>query len=69
MISKVQFKFTKWNEFSDRQKSFSFSETSDLIRQLLDDINQHDVFSLFVDNDIINLLALETNRYALTKIK
>ncbi|KAK2575624.1 hypothetical protein KPH14_011887 [Odynerus spinipes] len=45
--------FGEWNEFSGRQKSFSFSETGDLIRQLPGDVNPYDVFELFIDDEIM----------------
>ena len=51
--------FGEWDEFSGRQKSFPFSETDGLIRQLPSDVNPYDVFELFVDNEIINLLVSE----------
>ncbi|PBC25499.1 NACHT and WD repeat domain-containing [Apis cerana cerana] len=41
----------------DTESAIQFNS---FIRQLPDDINPHDIFSLFVDDDIINLLALET---------
>lgn len=59
---------SEWSEFSGRQKSISFQETGGLNKQLPDDINPYDVFTLFVDDEIINLLVLETNRYAQQKL-
>ena len=56
------------NEFSCRQKSFSFTETGRLIRELPNDLNPYDVFALFVDDEIIDLLVLETNIYAEQKL-
>lgn len=59
----------KWNEFSCRQQSFSFTETGNLIKKLSGNINPYDVFTLFVDDEIIDLLVLlETNRYAEQKL-
>lgn len=59
----------KWNEFSYRQQSFSFIETGNLIKKLPGNINPYDVFTLFVDDEIIDLLVLlETNRYAEQKL-
>lgn len=55
------------SEFSDQQKSFSFFKIG-LIRQLSSDINLYNVFALFVDDEIINLVVLETNRYAQQKL-
>ncbi|XP_015437540.1 PREDICTED: piggyBac transposable element-derived protein 4-like [Dufourea novaeangliae] len=60
--------FGEWNEFSGRQKSFSFSETGGLIRQLPGDVHPYDVFALFVDDEIIDLMVSETNRYAEQKL-
>ncbi|XP_033319835.1 uncharacterized protein LOC117216852 [Bombus bifarius] len=51
--------FDEWNEFSGRQKSFPFPETDGLIGQLPSDVNPYDVFELFVDDEIINLLVSE----------
>lgn len=59
--------FGEWTEFSRRKKSFSFSETGGLVRQLPGD-NSYDVFELFLDDEIINLLVSETNRYAGQKL-
>lgn len=55
------------SEFSGQQKSFSFFKIG-LIRQLSNDINLYNVFALFVDDEIINLVVLETNRYAQQKL-
>ena len=51
--------FGEWNEFSGRQKSVPFPETDRVIRQLPGDVNPYDVFQLFVDDEIINLLLSE----------
>ena len=59
---------SEWSEFSGLQKSFSYQETGGLNKQLSDDINPYDVFTLFVDDEIINLRVLETNRYAQQKL-
>ncbi|XP_026671442.1 uncharacterized protein LOC113464667, partial [Ceratina calcarata] len=56
--------FSEWSEFSGRQKSFSSPETGSLIRELPSDIKPYDVFELFVDDEMIDLLVSETNRYA-----
>lgn len=55
------------SEFSGQQKSFPFFKIG-LIRQLSSDINLYNVFALFVDDEIINLVVLETNRYAQQKL-
>lgn len=47
------------DEFSGQQKSFFFSKIG-FIRQLFSDINLYNMFTLFVDDEIINLVVLET---------
>ena len=58
-IEESTIQFGKWNEFSGRQKSVPFPETDRVIRQLPGDVNPYDVFQLFVDDEIINLLLSE----------
>ncbi|XP_050452172.1 uncharacterized protein LOC126851875 [Cataglyphis hispanica] len=60
--------FSEWNEFSCRQQLFPFIGTGGLIRELPSDISPYDSFALFVDDEVIDLLVLETNRYAEQKL-
>jgi hypothetical protein len=59
---------SEWNKFSYRQKDFSFSGTSGLNKQIPENSTPFDIFSLFVDDEILNLLVVETNRYAEQRI-
>ena len=59
---KSTIQFGERNEFSSRQKSFSFPRTDGLIRQLPGDVNSYDAFELFVDDEIINLYQKITTR-------
>lgn len=52
------------SEFSERQKTFSFTGTAGVNRQLFDTTTSYNVFTLFIDNEIIDVFVVETNRYA-----
>ncbi|XP_054742580.1 uncharacterized protein LOC129247471 [Anastrepha obliqua] len=53
-----------WTEFSSRQKTFTFTGRSGLQQPIPTDISCIDAFLLFVDNDIIEVIVSETNKYA-----
>lgn len=53
-----------WTEFSSRQKTFTFTGRSGLQQSIPSDISCLDAFFLFVDNDVIELIVSETNKYA-----
>ena len=44
-------------------KTFSFIGTTGVNRQLPDSITPYNAFTLFIDNEIIDLFVVETNRY------
>uniref|UniRef100_A0A182YRW5 PiggyBac transposable element-derived protein domain-containing protein n=1 Tax=Anopheles stephensi TaxID=30069 RepID=A0A182YRW5_ANOST len=67
-IQSTEVEQIQWHEFSGRQTSFTFELTNLLNVQLACDVNQCSVFSLFVDDSIINVLVQETNRYAQQKL-
>ena len=58
----------QWNEFANRQQTFSFTGKSELLMDLPFDISASEVFSLFADEKVISLLVTETNRYAEEKL-
>lgn len=58
----------KWAEYEGRHKSFTFTGNSGLQIDLAEDITPFDAFSLFVDDEIINIIVVETNRYAEQKL-
>ncbi|XP_053967404.1 piggyBac transposable element-derived protein 2-like [Anastrepha ludens] len=53
-----------WTEFSSRQKTFTFAGRSGLQQPIPTDISCIDAFLLFVDNDVIEVIVSETNKYA-----
>ncbi|CAK9796923.1 PiggyBac transposable element-derived protein 4 [Anthophora quadrimaculata] len=58
----------QWNEFANRQHSFSFTGIGGLLMDLPSNISASKVFSLFLDEKVISLLVTETNRYAEQKL-
>lgn len=58
----------QWNEFANRQQSFPFIGKSGLLLDLPSDISPSEVLSLFLDETVISLLVIETNRYAEQKL-
>ncbi|XP_043496863.1 piggyBac transposable element-derived protein 1-like [Polistes fuscatus] len=60
----TKMEYSKWSEFSGRQKIFPFTGTSGINVKLPNTINPYEVFSLFVNEEVINLIVKETNRYA-----
>ncbi|XP_015598053.1 piggyBac transposable element-derived protein 4 [Cephus cinctus] len=59
----------QWNEFSNRQQSFTFTGKSGLLMDLPSDIRASEVFTLFLNEKLISLLVTETNRYAEQKLQ
>ncbi|XP_054747936.1 piggyBac transposable element-derived protein 4-like [Anastrepha obliqua] len=53
-----------WTEFTSRQKTFTFTGRSGLQQPIPTDISCIDAFLLFVDNDVIEVIVSETNKYA-----
>lgn len=53
-----------WAEFSSRQKTFPFTGKSGLLIDVAPNISCIDAFKLFVDNEIIDHIVCETNKYA-----
>lgn len=60
----TKMEYSKWSEFRGRQKIFPFTGTSGINVKLPNTINPYEVFSLFVNEEVINLIVKETNRYA-----
>ena len=58
----------QWNEFTNKQKSFTFTEKSGLLMELPSDITPGEVFSLFLNEKVISLLVTETNSCADQKL-
>lgn len=58
---------TAWSEFTGRQKSFAFVEENQLSLPPLD-MTPYNVFQLFVDEEIIEMIVTQTNKYALQKL-
>lgn len=54
----------KWTEYEGRHKTFTFTGNSGLQIDVAEDITPFDAFTLFVDDEIINIIVVETNRYA-----
>ncbi|KAI4473753.1 hypothetical protein M0804_015201, partial [Polistes exclamans] len=59
----------QWNEFANRQQSFTFTGNSGLLMDLPSDIRASEVLSLFLDENLISLIVTETNRYAEQKLQ
>ena len=57
---------TKWTEFRGKQKNFDFTgrEGKTVRPSNLDSLKPADVFNLIIDDNLLKLLAAETNRYA-----
>ncbi|XP_053949337.1 piggyBac transposable element-derived protein 1-like [Anastrepha ludens] len=53
-----------WSEYEGRHKTFTFSGKSGLQVDVPQSVTPFDVFRLFTDDEIINPIVLETNRYA-----
>ncbi|XP_054728782.1 piggyBac transposable element-derived protein 4-like [Anastrepha obliqua] len=53
-----------WSEYEGRHKTLTFSGKSGLQVDVPQSVTPFDVFRLFIDDEIINLIVLETNRYA-----
>lgn len=56
--------FVRWTEFSSRQKTFPFTGRSGFLTDIFSTISCMEAFGLFVDEEVIQLLVHETNRYA-----
>ncbi|XP_055910454.1 piggyBac transposable element-derived protein 4-like [Eupeodes corollae] len=54
----------RWMEFSSRQKTFTFTGKSGFLIDVPSTISCLEAFYLFVDEEVIQLIVLETNRYA-----
>nr|XP_012151017.1 PREDICTED: piggyBac transposable element-derived protein 4-like [Megachile rotundata] len=58
----------QWNEFANRQQTFTFTGKSGLLMDLPSDISASEVLSLFLDEKVISLLVTEPNKYAEQKL-
>ncbi|KAI4476206.1 hypothetical protein M0804_013792 [Polistes exclamans] len=65
----VCFRRKVWNEFANRQRSFTFTGKSGLLMDLPSEISASEVLSLFLDENLISLIVTETNRYAEQKLQ
>ncbi|XP_043506135.1 piggyBac transposable element-derived protein 4-like isoform X2 [Polistes fuscatus] len=54
----------QWMEFTGKQKLFEFTGKSGLLVKLPPSITAGQVLSLFLNEQVINLIVMETNRYA-----
>lgn len=59
----------EWNEYQGRQKTFPFTGASGLLKALPETLTPFEAFTLFIDDDILDLLVAGTNLYAEEKIK
>lgn len=59
----------QWEEFSEKQKSFPFIGVHGLLKDLQDNIRPAEAFSVFIDEEITNILVTETNKYAQQKME
>lgn len=57
----------QWSEFSGRQKSFEFTGKEGIQIEHSGKITAEESLSLFINNDILKLIANETNKYAEAK--
>lgn len=53
-----------WSEYESRHKTFTFSGKSGLQVDVPQSITPFEAFRLFIDDEVINVIVLETNRYA-----
>ncbi|KOX78918.1 hypothetical protein WN51_08677 [Melipona quadrifasciata] len=51
---------TQWNDFANKQQSFTFTGKSGRLMDLLSNISPGEVLSLFLDEKVISLLVAET---------
>lgn len=54
----------QWNDLTSKQKSFTFTEKSGFLIELLSDITPDEVLSLFLKKKVMRLLVTKTNRHA-----
>lgn len=54
----------EWMEYEGRHKTFTFTGKSGLQTDIAGNISPFDAFSLFVDDDVLDFIVRETNRYA-----
>ncbi|KAI4463228.1 piggybac transposable element-derived protein 4 [Holotrichia oblita] len=59
----------KWTDYEGRHKIFTFTGKSGLQIELPQTITPYEAFSLFVDDEVINMIVVETNKYAEQKLK
>ncbi|XP_029054531.2 piggyBac transposable element-derived protein 4-like [Osmia bicornis bicornis] len=58
----------QWKEFTGKQKSFEFTGKSGLLVELPSNITAGETLSLFLNEQVIDLMVKETNRYAENKL-